>query len=518
MLGRLLDQRYQVIQVLGEGGFGHTYIAEDTRRPGNPTCVVKHLKPATSDPDFLQTARRLFKSEAETLEKLGNHDQIPRLLAYFEEEEEFYLVEEFVAGHPLIDELPPGHCWNESQVIQFLQEVLSILDFVHTNGVIHRDLKPENLIRRSSDNKLVLVDFGAVKQVQMQSIITQGPIEQTVAIGTPGYMPSEQGQGRPRQSSDIYALGIIGIQALTGLNPRQLSEDSETGEIIWRDQAQVSNGLAAVLSQMVRHYFKHRYQSATEALQALDSLTKPNTPGALAAVVRQAGGYYLRNSYQSASQAMRSFQELAKSYISTNRATSPKSIPPSATSTPSPRIENRVTISPGNSSGSPISLQSLWGIIARFPHKIPLLFGAGTVTVVIAIATTLATRQPVTSPVNSQNISEIKTPQNNKPDKINDNQKQTITTQDNIGSNSDKTKSEPNKKPDSDKNQQKNNCLIVLDSSNVRSVSGRKKTGQVIKPGTKVSVTGKEEDGWIEINSPVSGWIWKSRTKNTCSR
>jgi serine/threonine protein kinase len=108
MLSKLLDQRYQVVKVLGEGGFGHTYIAHDTRRPGNPTCVVKHLKPATSDPDFLQTARRLFNSEAETLEKLGNHDQIPRLLAYFEENEEFYLVEEFIDGHPLSVELPPG--------------------------------------------------------------------------------------------------------------------------------------------------------------------------------------------------------------------------------------------------------------------------------------------------------------------------------------------------------------------------------------------------------------------------
>lgn len=171
MIGNLLDQRYQVVEVLGQGGFGHTYTAKDTRRPGNPTCVVKLLKPAISDPDFLQTARRLFNSEAETLEKLGNHDQIPRLLAYFEENEEFYLVQEFIDGHPLSAELAPGQRWDESQVIQLLQEVLSILEFVHSNGVIHRDLKPDNLIRRTSDSKLVLVDFGAVKQVKMQSLV-----------------------------------------------------------------------------------------------------------------------------------------------------------------------------------------------------------------------------------------------------------------------------------------------------------------------------------------------------------
>lgn len=162
MIGALLDQRYQVFQVLGQGGFGHTYLAQDTHRPGNPTCVVKHLKPATSEPDFLQTARRLFNGEAETLEKLGTHDQIPRLLAYFEDNQEFYLVQDFIEGHPLSVELQPGQRWQEDQVIQLLHEVLSILEFVHSNHVIHRDIKPDNLIRRAIDNKLVLVDFGAL--------------------------------------------------------------------------------------------------------------------------------------------------------------------------------------------------------------------------------------------------------------------------------------------------------------------------------------------------------------------
>jgi serine/threonine-protein kinase len=249
------------------GGFGQTYIAQDTRRPGNPICVVKHLKPGT-DPRVFDTAKRLFHSEAETLEKLGNHDQIPRLLAYFDENQEFYLVQEYIEGHTLAEELISGRRWSESQVIKLLQEVLEILEFVHRQGVIHRDIKPDNIIRRASDNKLVLVDFGAVKQLRTQMVTVGGQPSATVVIGTPGYMPTEQGQGKPRPNSDIYSLGIIAIQALTGLQPTEFQEDSETGEIIWQQLVTVNSRLAAVLTKMVRYHFKDRYQSATEALQA----------------------------------------------------------------------------------------------------------------------------------------------------------------------------------------------------------------------------------------------------------
>lgn len=274
MIGKLLDHRYQVIRVLAMGGFGQTYIAQDTRRPGNPICVVKHLKPGT-DPRVFDTAKRLFNSEAETLEKLGNHDQIPRLLAYFDENQEFYLVQEYIEGHTLAEELIPGKRWNESQVIQLLHEVLEVLEFVHRQGVIHRDIKPDNIIRRASDNKLVLVDFGAVKQLRTQMVTVGGQPSATVVIGTPGYMPTEQGQGKPRPNSDIYSLGIIAIQALTGLHPTELQEDPETGEIIWRHSVTVNPRLAAVLTKMVRYHFKDRYQSATEALQAWKDAINP---------------------------------------------------------------------------------------------------------------------------------------------------------------------------------------------------------------------------------------------------
>ncbi len=270
ILGKLLRGRYRVIEVLAAGGFGRTYIAEDIDRPGHPTCVVKHLKPASSNPNFLPTARRLFNTEAEILEKLGSHDRIPRLLAYFEEDEEFYLVEDFIKGQPLATELPPGLCWSESQVIQLLQEILKILEFIHSYGVIHRDINPNNLIRRQEDGQLVLIDFGAIKRVREPKISTRSSLI-TIPIGTQGYMPTEQVRGKPRLNSDIYALGTIAIQALTGLDPLELPEDAE-GELIWQERVRVSDELAGILTKMVRYHFKDRYQSATEVLQALESL------------------------------------------------------------------------------------------------------------------------------------------------------------------------------------------------------------------------------------------------------
>jgi serine/threonine protein kinase len=235
---------------------------------------------------LLPTLKQLFNREVAALKKLGNYPQVPQLLAHFEENQEFYLVQEFIAGSPLSDELKPGQQWSESQVIDLLQEVLGILSLIHSYGLIHRDVKPNNLIRRQKDRRLVLIDFGSVKQAWMQVVTVQGKtsasyaigIPATLAIGTSGYMPTEQGRGRPRPNSDIYALGIIGIQALTGLSPTELLEDFNTAEVIWQHKAQVSADLASVLNKMVCYDFKDRYQSATEVLQALQPLINTAVP------------------------------------------------------------------------------------------------------------------------------------------------------------------------------------------------------------------------------------------------
>jgi len=277
MIGKLLDGRYRIASKLGEGGFGHTYLAHDTRIPNEPLCVVKHLKPANSDREYLKVANRLFTSEAQTLAQLGSHDRIPRLLAYFEQAGEFYLVEEFIEGRSLESELIRGYRFSEIQVIQILDNLLCILEYTHSHGVIHRDIKPDNIIRRKSDDKLVLIDFGAIKQMQTQ-INQEGLTNATVAIGTLGYMPSEQAQGKPRPNSDLYAIGVIGIQALTGLQPRELQEDYQTGELIWQHLVHTRSGLVDVLAKMTRYHYKDRYESAVEVRKVLAALSDLNLP------------------------------------------------------------------------------------------------------------------------------------------------------------------------------------------------------------------------------------------------
>ncbi|MEH1787578.1 MAG: CHASE2 domain-containing serine/threonine-protein kinase [Nostoc sp.] len=264
----LLSGRYKISQTLGAGGFGRTYLAQDTQRPGNPICVVKKLMPARQDTRFLQVARRLFNSEAEILESLGKHHQIPELLAYFEDNQEFYLIQQYIEGHTLSEELPPvQNVQNESFVMQMLKEVLEVLEFVHQHRVIHRDIKPTNIIRCAEDNRLVLIDFGAVKLMQPSS--SEQTELATVAIGTRGYAPPEQFAGHPRLCSDIYALGMIAIQAITGIPPQELHPDPETGNVMWRQTVQVSEELGATLDKMVCYHFSDRYQSATAVLQDL---------------------------------------------------------------------------------------------------------------------------------------------------------------------------------------------------------------------------------------------------------
>lgn len=270
MSEQLLDRRYLIVEVLSQGGFGRTFQAKDTKRPGNPICVVKQLYPANSQPELLEKAKQLFTQEAEILQTLGEHPQIPRLLASFTEKEDFYLVQEYIVGETLEQELIPEKPLVEAQVIDFLLELLEILTFVHANLVIHRDLKPSNIIRNKQNNKLVLIDFGAVKKV------TNKLNDRTIAIGTPAYIPIEQMSGQPNFCSDIYAVGMLGIKAITGINLAPhigggLDTDAQ-GEIIWQPYAKVSDDLAAILAKMVRYNYRDRYQSATEVVQALQNL------------------------------------------------------------------------------------------------------------------------------------------------------------------------------------------------------------------------------------------------------
>ncbi|NJN22940.1 MAG: protein kinase [Leptolyngbya sp. RL_3_1] len=274
MIGTVLANRYRLLKLLGTGGFGRTYLASD-RQQGEQHCVVKHLTPANRTENFLQTARRLFEAEAKALQLLGQHDRIPQLIDAFEADTEFYLVQAYVDGHTLTTELHRQDPWSEQAVIDLLAEVLPTLAFIHGEQVIHRDIKPSNLMRRR-DGKIALIDFGAVKEISTQ--IQTGSLEQfTVSIGTQGYAPAEQLSGRPRYSSDLYALGITAIQALTGRSPMAIPEHPKTGELCWQEIVpDLSPGLGFFLSRLAHGSVYQRYASADEALAdlaRLDSLS-----------------------------------------------------------------------------------------------------------------------------------------------------------------------------------------------------------------------------------------------------
>ncbi len=264
-----------MLRRLGSGGFSRTFLVSDLHLPNHPKCVIKQLKLQDKDTSTLDMARRLFDTEAQVLYRLGSHPQIPALLAHFEEKREFYLAQEFIEGSRLNQQVEEGKPWSETRAVLLLQEVLEILSFVHRQQVIHRDIKPSNLIRRHHDGKLVLIDFGAVKQVNSSPLVDAetGATNLTVAIGTHGYMPNEQYAGKPRFCSDVYAVGILGIRVLTGLHPQKIGEDPVTGELDWHHLApEVSSPLMAVIDCMVRYDYRDRYPSAQEALQALNDL------------------------------------------------------------------------------------------------------------------------------------------------------------------------------------------------------------------------------------------------------
>ncbi|QMS92467.1 serine/threonine protein kinase [Nostoc edaphicum CCNP1411] len=289
IIGKLLQGRYQIVQSLGAGVFGQTYIAVDVDYPENPKCVVKQIKVSSCESDYLDMLRLMFLTETETLKLLGSHQQIPEFIACFEENERFYLVQELIEGHPLTGELPIdqhwGCLWSEREVVEFLIDVLGILEFVHSQGVIHCDIKPENLIRRTSDTygndkalrKLVLIDFGSIQSIDF-GIGAELPIYR-IPVTSLGYIPPEQFIGQTQPNSDIYALGMIAIQALTGLEPLQLKADPYTNEIFWRSQnTPVNDYLAAVLSQMIRYNYQDRFQSAGEVLRILKQIIWETEP------------------------------------------------------------------------------------------------------------------------------------------------------------------------------------------------------------------------------------------------
>jgi len=271
----VINNRYRVTQVLGEGGFGQTFLAEDAYSPSGKRFVIKRLKPINSNPQIYQLVQERFQREAATLESLSEkNEQIPKLFAYFQEDGEFYLVQEWIEGLTLTQRVQQLGVLSDSTVTPILKQLLTLLEYIHNKPLLHRDIKPDNIILRASDEKPVLIDFGAVRETMGTVVNSQGQSGSSIVIGTPGFMASEQAVGRPVYSSDLYSLGLTMIYLLTGKIPQELPTDPRTGDILWQQYApNVNPTLVAVLNKAIQPHINGRYITAKEMLAALDSPT-----------------------------------------------------------------------------------------------------------------------------------------------------------------------------------------------------------------------------------------------------
>jgi serine/threonine-protein kinase len=275
-----LNNRYNIIRTLGAGGFGQTYLAEDLQMPSRRRCVIKQLKPIHNSTQIYQLVQERFQREATILEELGgNNPQIPSLYAYFEENGQFYLVQEWIDGVTLAYQLQQNGNLSENSVKEILIGILPVLDYVHSKQIVHRDIKPENIILRAVDGKPVLIDFGAVRETMGTLMNSQENSTSSIVIGTPGFMPSEQAAGRPVYASDLYSLGLTAIYLLTRKPPQELETDSHTGEIIWQPHClNITPTFAAILTKAIQSHPRDRYSSANEMLEDLQTGIRSSSP------------------------------------------------------------------------------------------------------------------------------------------------------------------------------------------------------------------------------------------------
>ena len=280
----MLDNRYLPLKLLGRGGFGAAFLARDRRTPTKRLCAVKQLQPpANLNLTQIEWVKKSFEREAEVLERLGSHPQIPELYAFFEQpapgqpsnqpQAFFYLVQEYIDGLNLFEEMEEKGKFSEASVEEVLQEILKILQFVHDSGSVHRDIKPSNIMRHRQNGRLYLLDFGAVKQV------TAGvSLQSSMVLGTPGFAPSEQMAGRQvYHSTDLYSLAVTCLYLLTGIQPADLY-DTYNNRWNWKGHTQISERLGNILDRMLLPVPSERFQEAEEVLKALDRVHTAVSP------------------------------------------------------------------------------------------------------------------------------------------------------------------------------------------------------------------------------------------------
>lgn len=273
----LLKERYRAIKLIGQGGFGRTFLAVDEDKPSKPRCVIKQFFPQAQGTNNSQKAAELFEQEAVRLDDLGKHPQIPELLAYFSQDERQYLVQEFIDGQNLAQALAAEGTFKETQIRSLLSSLLPVLDFIHSHNIIHRDIKPENIIRRQ-DRQLVLVDFGAAKFATGTALARTGTV-----IGSAGYVAPEQAIGKAIFASDLYSLGVTCIHLLAHIDPFLLFDPGESAWV-WRQYLVnnlVSDELGCVLDKLIENATNRRYQLASEVIKDLNPQPPkiaPNSP------------------------------------------------------------------------------------------------------------------------------------------------------------------------------------------------------------------------------------------------
>ncbi|MCU0541507.1 MAG: protein kinase [Oscillatoriaceae cyanobacterium Prado104] len=265
----LIKERYVIDRILGQGGFGRTYLASDKQK--NNYCVLKEFAPSNTKPEALQKARELFIREAKILDKC-NHRQIPEFVEWFEDNDRLFIVQEFVNGKTYWDLRLQGQTFAEKDIVQWLRDILEVLEYIHGKGIIHRDISPDNIMLPQGKSKPVLIDFGVVKYAETQLISSGGfaSSSQPTQVGKVAYAPSEQLRGGEcYPNSDLYALAVTAIVLLTGKEPNTLR--NYDGDWEWRSHVNVSDKLAIIVDKMLQEKPSDRYQSARDVLNAIDN-------------------------------------------------------------------------------------------------------------------------------------------------------------------------------------------------------------------------------------------------------
>ncbi|MGB3299109.1 MAG: protein kinase, partial [Phormidesmis sp.] len=281
MISQILENRFEIESQLTCTDFSRVYLAGDRRHLHRPLCLI------TAIPYHQREIRHRLEREAHLLERLGRHPQIPRVLAYFhsagdlsgkplKEQKDhslgtFYLIQDHIEGHPLSKELTPRKRLSESYVSQLIKDVLVALAFAHEQGLVHQNLHPQHLIRSDRGGQIFVTHFGAIAKIARSQVAADGSLGCSIPLSPHPYSAPEQlqaathGTDKPLPASDLYALGLIAIEALTGDRHHQFSYEAQQG-LQWRTQAEVSIPLAEFIDRLIRHDWRDRFTDATEAL------------------------------------------------------------------------------------------------------------------------------------------------------------------------------------------------------------------------------------------------------------